>query len=67
MQADREVRTTPECGDGIIPAGAVDDDAGAAEPSSIVAGHNGVGDALGQTAVIGMKDRNKTRWTAVGG
>ena len=38
----------------MFPAGAVDDDAGAAQPSAVVAGHDAVGDAFGQTAVIGM-------------
>ena len=64
MQADREVGTTPECGDGMFPAGAVDDDARAAEPPPVIAGHNSIGYTLGQTAVVGMKNRNKPRWTA---
>ena len=66
MQADREVGTTAECGDSMLPAGAVDDDAGAAETPPIVAGHDSVGYAFGQTAVVGMKNRNKPRWTADG-
>ena len=67
MQADREVGTTPECGDSMFPAGAVDDDAGAAEPPPVIAGHNSVGYAFGQTAVVGVKNRNELRWTADGG
>jgi len=64
MQADREVGTTAECGDSMFPAGAVDDDAGAAEPPAVIAGHDPIRYALGQTAVVGMKNRNKPRWIA---
>jgi hypothetical protein len=59
MQADREVGTTLECGNGMFPVRAVDDDAGAAEAPPVVAGHDRVSYAFGQTAVVGMKNRNK--------
>jgi len=66
MQADGEVGTTPECVDGMFPAGAVDDDAGTAEPPTVMAGHDRVGYAVGQTAVVSVKNRNELRWTAGG-
>ena len=66
MQADSEVGTTPECGDGMFPVGAVDDDAGPAEPSAVMAGHNRVGDAFGQTAVVRVNNRNELRRIANG-
>ena len=64
MQADREVWAEAECGDRVFPGGTVNDDAGAAERSPVMAGHNRIRDAFGQTAVVGMKNRNKPRWTA---
>jgi hypothetical protein len=64
MQADRKVRTTPEFGDGMFPTGAVDDDTGAAEPPPVMTGHDSIGYAFGQTAVVGMKKRHQPRETA---
>jgi len=61
VQAHREVRTTLQRGDGMFPAGAVDDYASAAEPPPIMAGHNRIGYPFGQTAVVSMKNRNKPR------
>ena len=66
MQADRKVRTTPEFGNCMFPTGAVDDDTGAAEPSPVMAGHDSIGYAFGQTAVVGMKKRHQPRETADG-
>ena len=59
VQRNGQVRTKPKCGDRMVPAGTVGHHARTAQPPVVTARHDGVGDAGGKAAIVGMHDRDE--------